>query len=345
MPLQRSVEAALQEGLSRYERDAGRVHFQGPETNLDAAVTRLEAESPAEDDKAAADKRPAWQRALANARLPLYDVHWTPAVVLATRGGKRGRDGIEVGLADGRVMPLAGDTGAIQRNIKLHDVIFVHVNETKSKSGARAELRVRPEVQGTALVLENKTGRILAMTGGFSYPLSQLNRATQAQRQPGSAIKPLSYLAALENGLQPNTLIRDEPITFPPIGGGRGEEFLVAEELRRRRQRNSDAAQGAGEFAQSRHRASARRRHRGQARAEPRSPVRAGAGDEHLPRLRALLSVRARRPAGAADRSRRLLCGHRQRGRAPGPARGRGDRRGRHDLCAGRAAAGRPERR
>jgi membrane carboxypeptidase/penicillin-binding protein len=62
------------------------------------------------------------------------------------------------------------------------------------------------------------------MTGGFSYPLSQLNRATQAQRQPGSAIKPLSYLAALKNGLQPNTLIRDEPITFPPVGGGRAED-------------------------------------------------------------------------------------------------------------------------
>jgi membrane carboxypeptidase/penicillin-binding protein len=74
------------------------------------------------------------------------------------------------------------------------------------------------------VVLENATGRILAMTGGFSYPLSQLNRATQAQRQPGSAIKPLSYLAALENGLQPNTLIRDEPITFPPVGGGRIED-------------------------------------------------------------------------------------------------------------------------
>jgi penicillin-binding protein 1A len=227
VPLQRSVEAALQEGLSRYERDSGRVHFQGPETNLDAAVARLEAEPQAAadpaDTKAAAAKRPAWQRALTDARLPLYDVHWTPAVVLATRGGKRG-GGIEVGLADGRVLPLSGDTGAIQRNIKLHDVIFVRVSETKSRAGARAELRVRPEVQGTALVLENKTGRILAMTGGFSYPLSQLNRATQAQRQPGSAIKPLSYLAALENGLQPNTLIRDEPITFPPIGGGRGED-------------------------------------------------------------------------------------------------------------------------
>jgi membrane carboxypeptidase/penicillin-binding protein len=62
------------------------------------------------------------------------------------------------------------------------------------------------------------------MAGGFSYPLSQLNRATQAVRQPGSAIKPLSYLAALGKGLQPNTLIADEPITLPPIGTGRARE-------------------------------------------------------------------------------------------------------------------------
>ena len=235
VPLQRSVEEALQEGLSRYERDAGRVRFQGPEANLDAAIARIESEPKTADGKAAdrkaadgkaaeakaADKRPAWQRALANARLPLYDVHWVPAVVIQARTGKR--DGLQVGLADGRTMPLAG-AGSIERNLKLHDVILVRLSDGKGKSGARAELRVRPEVQGTAVVaLENKTGRILAMTGGFSYPLSQLNRATQAQRQPGSAIKPLSYLAALENGLQPNTLIRDEPITLPPVGGGRAE--------------------------------------------------------------------------------------------------------------------------
>jgi membrane carboxypeptidase/penicillin-binding protein len=74
------------------------------------------------------------------------------------------------------------------------------------------------------VALENKTGRILAMSGGFSYPLSQLNRATQAVRQPGSSIKPLSYLAALGKGLQPNTLISDDGITLPPIGGGRARE-------------------------------------------------------------------------------------------------------------------------
>jgi penicillin-binding protein 1A len=70
-------------------------------------------------------------------------------------------------------------------------------------------------------VLENKTGRILAMAGGFSYPLSQLNRVAQAARQPGSSLKPLTYLAALGQGLQPNTLVYDSPITLPPIGGGR----------------------------------------------------------------------------------------------------------------------------
>jgi membrane carboxypeptidase/penicillin-binding protein len=102
--------------------------------------------------------------------------------------------------------------------LKLFDVIFVDVLEGRGKSSDRAELRPRPNVQGAAMVLENKTGRILAMTGGFSYPASQLNRATQARRQPGSALKPITYLAALEAGLQPNTLVLDEPITFAPIG-------------------------------------------------------------------------------------------------------------------------------
>jgi 1A family penicillin-binding protein len=224
VPLQRSVEEALQEGLSRYERDNNRVHFSGPEANLGAAVARIEREPKKADPKA--DARPAWQRALADARLPLYDVHWTPALVVETRGGERrgGKQSGEaprVGLTDGRILPLAGDGSAIRRSLQQYDVVFVRVGAGRN---ARAELRVRPQVQGAALVIENRTGRIVAMSGGFSYPLSQLNRATQAQRQPGSAIKPLSYLAALENGLQPNTLIADEPITFPPVGG-RGDEW------------------------------------------------------------------------------------------------------------------------
>src|SRR5205823_7611435 len=129
-----------------------------------------------------------------------------------------------VGLPDGRVLPLGIDNSAAKRKLMLYDVVLVRIAEGKGKADTRAELRVRPMVQGAVVVVENKTGRILAMTGGFSYPLSQLNRATRAVRQPGSAIKPLSYLAALGRGLQPNTLIADEPITLPPIGTGRVRE-------------------------------------------------------------------------------------------------------------------------
>jgi membrane carboxypeptidase/penicillin-binding protein len=216
-PLQRAVEEALQEGLWRYERSTNRLTFRGAEANLSQALKRVEA------GRAAGEKRPAWQVALAQARLPLYDVHWSPAIIVEKPGGKK-NESWKVGLADGRVLPLSLDV-APQRKLALNDVVFVRVTDAtsnnKGKSGARAELRVRPTVQGSIVVLENKTGRILAMAGGFSYPLSQLNRATQAVRQPGSAIKPLTYLAALGRGLQPNTLVSDDPITLPPIGNGR----------------------------------------------------------------------------------------------------------------------------
>jgi membrane carboxypeptidase/penicillin-binding protein len=158
--------------------------------------------------------KPAWQQALEAAHLPLYDVHWSPAIVLsnaADRGGAR------VGLADGRIAPLSSAGLAGRRGLNLYDVVFVKISDTKSKPG-RVDLRARPTVQGAAVILDNKTGGILAMAGGFSYPVSQLNRVTQAVRQPGSSIKPFTYLAALRRGLQPNTLVRDQSLTLPPIG-------------------------------------------------------------------------------------------------------------------------------
>jgi penicillin-binding protein 1A len=228
--LQRAVEEALQEGLWRYERNAGRLQFAGPEVSLAPVVQRIEAQ------RSGGDSKPAWQKALVNARLPLYDVHWTSAIVVEKPSGKKGTSW-RVGLADGRIVPLSLDSAAAQRKLALYDVVFVHLVEGKGKGALRAELRVRPTVQGMVVVLENKTGRILAMTGGFSYPLSQLNRATQAVRQPGSAIKPLSYLAALGTGLQPNTLIEDEPITLPPIGGRRDKGYWTP--------KNYDGSSGA----------------------------------------------------------------------------------------------------
>jgi len=84
VPLQRAVEEALQEGLWRYERNAGRVQFRGPEASLAQAVARIDAQ------RTAGETRPTWQVALANARLPLYDVHWTPAIVMEKPSAKRG---------------------------------------------------------------------------------------------------------------------------------------------------------------------------------------------------------------------------------------------------------------
>ena len=196
--LQRAAESALQDGLARYEANAGRARFLGPEANLGEAVARLSD----------ADGTPAWQQALTNARLPLADVHWTPAVVLGA--GKGG--GLRAGLTDGRTLPLSAGTAA--RSLKPYDAIYVRVVE-RGKNGPRAELRIRPQVQGAAIVLDNNTGAILAVAGSFSYPLSQLDRATQTRRQPGSTLKPFTYLAALRKGLQPNTVLRDQMITLP----------------------------------------------------------------------------------------------------------------------------------
>ena len=237
--LQLATETALQEGLARYEMGSGRQRFEAPELNLAEAVRKLE---PAKADagvepragdpvpgvggpakaspaKAAAERvtsdkpgaeKPAWRRALESVRAPLYDVHWPLAVVL-----ERGAKGVKVGLGDGRIVPLNAWPQARLR-LQTYDVVHVHLRPGKA---AAADLRARPSVQGAAVVLENRTGRILALSGGFSYPASQLNRVTQAARQPGSTFKPFTYLAALSAGLQPNTLVMDAPVTLPPIGG------------------------------------------------------------------------------------------------------------------------------
>jgi penicillin-binding protein 1A len=234
--LQRDTEAALQEGLARYELSTGRMQFHGPEANIADAVRKLEVDNHT--------GIPAWQQALQALHLPLYDVHWTPAVVVLKGGGRSGDDAIRVGLADGRILPLTAWTATIRRSLSLYDVVYVHVVEgraapakTKGKYGTggiglqtvqQAQLRVRPTVQGAALVLENRTGRILAMAGSFSYPLSQLNRTAQTQRQPGSAMKPLTYLTALQRGLQPNTLVLNELITLPPISNDVDGRYVIS---------------------------------------------------------------------------------------------------------------------
>ena len=82
-------------------------------------------------------------------------------------------------------------------------------------------LRQIPAVSGAIVALDPHTGRVVAMTGGFSYEMSQFNRAIQAKRQTGSAIKPFIYMSALDHGYTPSSVILDAPIT---IDLGPGQE-------------------------------------------------------------------------------------------------------------------------
>ena len=75
-------------------------------------------------------------------------------------------------------------------------------------------LRQLPEANGGIVVMDPFTGRVLALSGGFSFKKSEFNRATQALRQPGSAFKPFVYALALENGYTPSTLILDAPLVL-----------------------------------------------------------------------------------------------------------------------------------
>ena len=242
-------------------------------------------------------------------------------MVLSQPGGRR-TDGWRVGLADGRTVPLSLDTANAQGKLAVNDVVLVHLADGKGKGARGPSFGSARRSRAWSIALENKTGRILAMTGGFSYPLSQLNRATQAVRQPGSTIKPLSYLAALGKGLQPNTLVSDSTITFPPIGGGRGNpnDYWTP--------KNYDGGGGGvmtlrSALENSRNLATVHLL-QGGIEAKPDAsldrsvPARTGSPD--LPRMRAVLSVRARRGAGAAGRSRRLLRRDRERRIAPDAA-------------------------
>ena len=93
--------------------------------------------------------------------------------------------------------------------LKAGDIIYVE----NLKENIFA-LRQLPEVNGGIVVMDPFTGRVLALSGGFSFRKSEFNRATQALRQPGSAFKPFIYALALENGYTPSTLILDAPLVL-----------------------------------------------------------------------------------------------------------------------------------
>ena len=93
--------------------------------------------------------------------------------------------------------------------LKIGDVIYVENLNSNIFS-----LRQLPLANGGIVVMDPFTGRVLALSGGFSFKKSEFNRATQALRQPGSAFKPFIYALALENGYTPSTLVLDAPLVL-----------------------------------------------------------------------------------------------------------------------------------
>ena len=93
--------------------------------------------------------------------------------------------------------------------LNVNDIIYV-----KKIKKNKWNLKQLPKINGAIVVMDPYTGRTLAMAGGFSFKLSEFNRATQAKRQPGSAFKPFVYAAALENGFTPSTLVLDAPFVM-----------------------------------------------------------------------------------------------------------------------------------
>ena len=99
--------------------------------------------------------------------------------------------------------------------VKRGDVVQVSVNSVDaSGKEARVSLDQKPVRNGGFVAIDPQTGQVKALVGGYSFRDSQFNRAVQAPRQTGSAIKPLLYTAALEHGFTPASVIVDEPVTF-----------------------------------------------------------------------------------------------------------------------------------
>ncbi|MGR3513359.1 MAG: penicillin-binding protein 1A [Paracoccaceae bacterium] len=210
--MQAIAAAALRDALEQYDRAQG--EWRGAAATIAPENLSGEVEGEA-----------AWRVALRNTPKLARDVEdWYPAVVLDL-GESSARIGVENwdDGADGHwITPddLKWVNGArVARDIlSVGDVIHVR-HEGGSASDPVFSLRQVPGVQGGFMAMDVNTGRVLAMQGGFSYQVSNFNRATQGRRQPGSSFKPFVYAAALDSGFSPATIVIDAPIEVSLPGG------------------------------------------------------------------------------------------------------------------------------
>ncbi|CAA7620647.1 Penicillin-binding protein 1A (Includes: Penicillin-insensitive transglycosylase; Penicillin-sensitive transpeptidase) [Candidatus Terasakiella magnetica] len=198
----------LRQGLFSYDRRHG---YRGP-------IARVSAGS-------------GWGQYLAAVPLPGGAEGWETAVVIGLNDHEAtlGLSGNRTGKLPFAEMKWARPTlekqglGPLPRRpgdvLAQGDVILVEAaakgEDGKAYAAATYSLRQVPKIEGALVAIDPHTGRVLAMVGGWSYSKSQFNRASQAQRQPGSSFKPFIYLAALESGYTPSSLVLDAPIALP----------------------------------------------------------------------------------------------------------------------------------
>ncbi len=176
---------ALREGLEEYDRRHG---WRGPVTNLDIVD---------------------WEKSIQKF-VPDKSLNWKLAKVTNV---KKFSLEIEIENKEKGFIDFENINWTRKKSfedlLKLNDIIYV----SRIKKN-KWNLRQLPKINGAIVVMDPYTGRVLAMAGGFSFKLSEFNRATQANRQPGSAFKPIVYAAALENGFSPSTLVLDAPFVM-----------------------------------------------------------------------------------------------------------------------------------
>ena len=186
--LQAYAAQALRDGLVRYDSGRG---WSGP-------IRHVEIDGG------------DWRRALIASGAALNYNDWQAAIVRSIDGGvaELGFSGGETGtLPRGNAqMPIRGKGGNAFSALKVGDIIAV-----APAGGGVYSLRSIPKISGGLVVEEPGSGRVLAMQGGFDSRIDAFNRAIQAERQPGSTIKPIVYSAALMHGMTPATMIEDAP--------------------------------------------------------------------------------------------------------------------------------------
>lgn len=202
--LQAAAEKSLREGLMAYDKRHG---YRGRVASL--------------------KNMNKWEEGLLKIQTPegMLDT-WELAVVVNANAQKA-----ELGFEDGSKAELLLD-GARWARKCLQDCYalgpeIIRVNDVVSKADIimvekvddKYILRQVPKIQGAIIALDPHTGRVLAMQGGWTFSASKFNRATQAQRQPGSAFKPFVYLAALDEGFTPSTRVLDAPFVYEQAPG------------------------------------------------------------------------------------------------------------------------------